>query len=100
MIGYKVFCEASGYGDVEAEVEALVAALDGSGAVEDMAAQVLADDAKGMLLVILELEAADARDAYQAAYEVWMAAWDEAFPEQAPPSRLMVKCLPAVEVPA
>jgi hypothetical protein len=96
MVEHTVSIEAMGYGDVEAEQEALSEALE---AVLLEAPPILVDPDRGMILVRLTVEGADALDVHDEAVELWRTAWGEAFPEQPQTARLAVTVVPVTVVP-
>lgn len=104
MERYEVRIEAMGYGQPEDETAALaealiesdVAMIDGGlvNAAAPVAAEVMADEGRGLLLVRLLLDAVHALDAHASALELWTEVWEQAFPEQAEPSIFAVTAIP------
>jgi hypothetical protein len=91
MRPYRVYVEASGYANAEAEGIRLEGAL-GDG--WETPPTVGIDPDKGMLLVTLTLDAADAPEATGQAMEVWREAWEEAFSELGMPEMMAVRAIP------
>lgn len=94
MPAYSVHVEAMGYGDVEAETAALLQQLDDDGVVEELGAEVFADETRGLLMTRFTLESTDGIDAADTVREVWWGAWEAAFAEQPAPSLFAVTAMP------
>lgn len=91
MDTYRVLLEAEGYGDALEDGTALKDAL---GALIGDDAATVAVSGRRMLMVVLTLPAADARDAHDEALELWAGAWERAFPDWPPTRRLVITCTP------
>jgi hypothetical protein len=91
---YTANVEAMGYGHPAEEEEQLRVALEAADLGDTVQWTVMADEARGMLLVQLQLEGINAVDVHEVAMGVWQDAWDEAFSEHAPTEVLGVQCVP------
>jgi hypothetical protein len=95
MDEYRVSIEAQVQGNVEEGAEALLDVLERDAG--PLGPSLAVNEAQGMLMTVLSLEAANAADAYGEAYAVWQACWEEAMPDQLPPRRLAIRAVPAAE---